>query len=176
LGEHNFFWQHGPLAFNSSARVPLIIYSPDKKSKRIKYPVSLMDIYPTVLDMLDLSLPYEIQGANLFKKPNKRLLKIKGTDGTGISGSFSVIFNNHHHVRVSKKLSKKLDLETKFLYDIYQDPYEINTLYSEKKKLSQYMENEYIQFFDKHRKKEKEEKVELSPEEIEKLKALGYIK
>lgn len=175
LGEYNFFYNHGPLTFNASARVPLIIYMPEEKSRRIKYPVSLMDVYPTLLARVGLTLPYEIQGVDLFKKPDQRYLFIKGHLGTE-----AVILQNYHLVRVSSALSKKLDLENIYFFDIFKDPYEKENLSHQKKRLQNIMIKKYDEFFKKHGYIDKlkigEKEPSLSKEELENLKALGYIK
>ena len=174
LGEHNFFYNHGPLTFNSSARVPLIIFFPEKKSRRIRYPVSLMDIYPTLLAEAGLSLPYKIQGINLFEKPKQRLIFIKGHLGTR-----SVVYNNYHLVKVFPNLSKQLDLENEYFFDIYKDPLEKKNASADKKDLQNFMDEKYMEFYNKHgylNKIKEDKKPSLSKKELENLKALGYIR
>ncbi len=174
LGEYNFFYNHGPLTFNSSSRVPLIIYIPGEKSRRIKYPVSLMDIYPTLLEKLGLSNPYKIQGVNLFKKPKNRYLYMIGHKGTR-----SVVFKNYHVVKVQSQISKRLNLKRNYFFDIYKDPYEIKNMAETKKKLQKLMDEKYIEFLDKHgylKNESKKKEPTLSKKDIESLKSLGYIK
>ncbi len=175
LGEYNFFYNHGPLTFNSSARVPLIIYIPKEKARRIKYPVSLLDIYPTILDKVGLSLPYEIQGVNLFEKPKQRYLFIKGHLGTR-----SVVYNSYHLVKVLPDLSKKLGLGNDYFFDILEDPYEKENISHKRKELQAFLDTKYMEFFNQHgylnNKAEKEQKVPLSQKELERLKSLGYIR
>jgi arylsulfatase A-like enzyme len=174
LGEYNFFYNHGPLTFNASARVPLILSVPGERSRRIKYPVSLMDVYPTLLSKVGLSLPYNIQGRDLFTAPAQRYLFIKGHAGTD-----AVVINNYHLVRVSSTLSKKLDLKRIHFFDIYEDPYEKNNISHKKQRLQDAMANEYDQFFKKHgylnKMSPEEKEPPLTKEELESLKALGYI-
>ncbi len=50
LGEHNLFFDHGALTFQSSTRVPLIVSVPGRKQARIDRPVSLMDVFPTIAE------------------------------------------------------------------------------------------------------------------------------
>lgn len=175
LGEHNLFFDHGPLTFSSSVRVPLIIYLPGEKGRRVRYPVSLMDIYPTLLDRVGLAPPYEIQGENLFVRPEDRYLLIKGMGET-----FSVIYEKYHLVRVNKKLSARLGLENVYLFDILQDPDEKTNLSGHKKELQRQMEERYREFFNHHGyirgKEEAEDEPSLSEEELERLKTLGYIR
>ena len=176
LGEYNFYFDHGPLAFNAGARVPLIIYFPDKKSKVIRYPVSLMDIYPALLKITGLVPAYKIQGRNLLEKSKDRHIKIMAVSKD--FKSFSVVFNNYHFVRVPPRMAEKLGLKTEYLFDLNEDPYERNSILTKKIKLAQYMENENWQFFNKHarNKKDETENPKLSEKDIKNLKTLGYIK
>jgi 4-hydroxybenzoate polyprenyltransferase len=71
LGEHNIFG-HGFL-YQDIIHVPLLIHLPGQNFTRtIDKPVELVGIYPTLLNILNLSVDYEIRGENLFnKKRNK---------------------------------------------------------------------------------------------------------
>lgn len=181
LGEHNYFFNHGPLTFNSSSRIPLIIHIPEQKSRKIKYPVSLMDIYPTILDSTGLSLPYEIQGKNLFKKEEKRFLSIIGADLRFKQvGTFSVVYKDYHYIRVLPWLSAKLNLGSDYLFNICKDPYELNNIGFINKKLIKIMKNKYKKFYNKYgyyykMDELKKKNIPLSEKEIENLKTLGYI-
>lgn len=174
LGEYNYFYNHGPLTFQHSIRVPLIMYIPGENSRRIRYPVSLMDIYPTILDKLGLSLPYEVQGINLLEKPKQRFLYIIGPNATR-----SVVYENYHLIKVEPRMSDKLNLENVYFFDIYKDPYETENISDVKKDLQDLMDKKYLEFFNRHGyfkgMKEGEQKPVLTEREIERLKALGYI-
>jgi arylsulfatase A-like enzyme/Tfp pilus assembly protein PilF len=57
---------HSLLIFDSTMHVPLIIRPPGgRPTMRIAPAASIVDIVPTVLDMLDIELPAEIQGRSL---------------------------------------------------------------------------------------------------------------
>jgi arylsulfatase A-like enzyme len=175
LGEHNYFYNHGPLTFNSSTRVPLIIYWPNIRSRRIKQPVSLMDIYPTLLRQAGLVPPYDIQGVDLFEKPQNRFLFIQA-----YPGSFAVVSERYHLVRLEKSLGQELGLEGLYFFDLLRDPYEEKNIAYKRKNLVELMDKAYLDFYKKyesiasHDKPEEEPK--LSPRELEQLKTLGYIR
>lgn len=60
LGEHDFYWDHGDYVYNASTRVPLGIVSPrPRRSDRrtIDTPVSLVDVTPTLVELLALLPP-----------------------------------------------------------------------------------------------------------------------
>jgi arylsulfatase len=63
FGETGLFG-HGPLDF-PGLRVPLIIHLPTEIHKKIQYPVSGVDITPTILDMLDIPISEKLDGISL---------------------------------------------------------------------------------------------------------------
>ncbi len=56
LGEHGFYFQHGNLAYEEQARIPLIVKWPGRRhaGARIPAPVELVDVAPTVAAFLGL--------------------------------------------------------------------------------------------------------------------------
>jgi arylsulfatase A-like enzyme len=66
LGEHGH-WQKQTL-FNDATRVPLIFAGPGIKSNKgnVNAPVELVDIYPTIMDMLQMKTPQFVQGKSLM--------------------------------------------------------------------------------------------------------------
>jgi len=178
LGEYNYFYNHGALTFNSSTRVPLIFFAPHEEARRIRYPVSLMDVYPTLLDLAGLDLPYDIQGINLFKYDKDRKIMIWGR--TKGYESFSVVYRNFHYVHLSDQNSRKLNLEKKYFFDIFQDPYEQDSILSLHTKLAESLDAAYRtkldEFFRNMKGRANEEETGLSEKEIKNLKTLGYIK
>src|SRR5262245_18445115 len=58
---------HGLMAYNSTMRVPLIMASPRGKNagQHVVEPVSLVDVFPTIVDVLGCSAPGEMAGRSL---------------------------------------------------------------------------------------------------------------
>lgn len=74
FGEHgNFF--HDDL-HKEILHVPLMIYIPGISHRRIKAPVSLIDIYPTLLDLLEKKPPHKITGNSLLPLINGKKQKV----------------------------------------------------------------------------------------------------
>ena len=74
MGEHGH-WQKQTL-FNDATRVPLIFAGPNikKNNKPIEDPVELVDLYPTIMDMLEMQTPKFVSGKSLIsymKNSNK---------------------------------------------------------------------------------------------------------
>ena len=59
---------HGKSLFEEVVRVPLIVIPPEErgKEKRISAPVSIIDIYPTILDWTGVDLPPGLEGQSLL--------------------------------------------------------------------------------------------------------------
>jgi arylsulfatase len=73
LGEH-FIFDHNDLYYNI-IHVPLILKHPYLGHKLINEPTALVDIFPTVLDVLDIKYNQNIRGESLFSsKLENRLL------------------------------------------------------------------------------------------------------
>lgn len=65
FGEHGAF-QHGTTVFEESLRVPLIMTGPAiPTNTRIDTPVSLIDVFPTLLELLDIPQPGKLDGMSL---------------------------------------------------------------------------------------------------------------
>jgi arylsulfatase A-like enzyme len=173
LGERNLFYNHGPLTFTSSSRVPLILHLPGQKHRRIKIPVSVMDVYPTILGRLHLDLPYPIQGVDLLQAQKNRFLYIIGQ-----IGNHAVVYNNLQYVNVTAKFSEKLNLEFNHFYDIYNDPFQQNNMYKKNKTRALGLDEKYAAYFDRHgyfERIRRSRKEKLSEKEKKSLETLGYL-
>jgi arylsulfatase A-like enzyme len=68
LGEHNSWFEHGPLPYNTTARVPLFFVMDGLPAgRRVREPVELVDLYPTLRELIapDQSLP-GLEGQSLW--------------------------------------------------------------------------------------------------------------
>jgi arylsulfatase A-like enzyme len=61
-------WTHGTGLYEEQTRVPLLLVLPGEESAglRVESPVQTIDIYPTVLALLGLDVPAELQGRSLL--------------------------------------------------------------------------------------------------------------
>ena len=86
LGQHGL-WQKGSL-FEGSARTPLIIYAPKAKGngRAITNPVELVDLYPTLATLAQLTVPDYLAGIDLTPALNDVDFKIR-------KGAYSAILN-----------------------------------------------------------------------------------
>ncbi len=134
-GNKNTMWEGG-------LRVPAIIEWPEKINPGItKYPVSTMDIFPTLLEIVGLYPDNKYSNldgktiTNLFKSSNqKRTLKIPFRfDNRG-----ALIDNN---IKLVAHDIKKLEFE---LYDLSEDPTESKDISKSYPQVFELMKNEFI--------------------------------
>ena len=61
LGEHDFYLEHGLHPYNATSWVPLVVYWPGvpEPGLRVAYPVALVNLLPTVIDLMDWGLDRE---------------------------------------------------------------------------------------------------------------------
>ncbi|MCP4677311.1 MAG: sulfatase-like hydrolase/transferase [Deltaproteobacteria bacterium] len=154
--------------------VPLIIRLPGRKSAGtvIDTPVSLIDIYPTLLDLLGEPVPEELSGVSLKPlmeggtiPPRTLYSETKNKRGearTIIEYPWKYIYN----------YKKK----TKELYNLEKDPGEKNNLEMQMKERVKEMHKRLINWVDKTKPQWPiMEPAPLSPRDIKKLKKMGYL-
>jgi arylsulfatase A-like enzyme/Flp pilus assembly protein TadD len=73
LGQHGEV-THGFFVYNTGIWIPLIISGPGIKARRVEHPVSHLDIFPTVCDLLRLERPKILQGQSLVSTLRGRKL------------------------------------------------------------------------------------------------------
>lgn len=64
LGEHNFWGKHNTL--DNASRVPLIIKAPGIKKGARKQLVEFVDLYPTICELSQLTIPEHCQGSSIL--------------------------------------------------------------------------------------------------------------
>jgi len=62
--EHGEYWDHGNRVYDQTVHTPLMIKSPETTARRIAPPVSAVDVFPTVVDVLRLA-PMDVDGRSL---------------------------------------------------------------------------------------------------------------
>ena len=124
LGEHDYFFDHGFDLFNPSQRIPLIVAFPGMlpAGERVTGAVSSLDVFPTVLDLAQVSYPPGLQGKSVL--PLVR--------GTTTRLHEQIFFqNDRHQMAITNGRLKLIHYpEDRFeLYDMYRDPAEVEDRY-----------------------------------------------
>jgi arylsulfatase len=65
LSDHGYYFDHGDLLFESSVQVPLIVAGPNLPAARVREPVGLTDLAPTIARLAGLSWPAGGEGRDL---------------------------------------------------------------------------------------------------------------
>lgn len=129
LGEHDYFFDHGNDLFNPSLRVPLVVSFPGflPTGGRVSGAVSTLDIYPTLLDLAQVSFPPGLQGRSL-------LPLVRGTRSKLHNELF--FENDQHQMGISNGRLKLIHYpevqgrpEHNELYDMARDPAETEDRY-----------------------------------------------
>ncbi|MCP4231757.1 MAG: sulfatase, partial [bacterium] len=69
--EHGEFG-HGKSHYNEVMAIPMIVHAPNTESKTTKYPVSLLDVMPTVLSYAGINVPPQAKGRDLLELTDKK--------------------------------------------------------------------------------------------------------
>ncbi len=127
LGEHGEA-THGVLVHEATLRVPLVLRVPGMGKETIDAPVSLIDIFPTLLGVLHLPLPRAVQGRDLGP-----LLRGEDVPWKRTSGYAESLYAELHHgcapLRALREGKWKLVRgKVDELYDLTRDPGESRDL------------------------------------------------
>lgn len=122
IGEKNRFCKHS--LWEEATRVPLIITAPGMKGERHSpRPVSLMDIYPTLLDLCSLPPNPMNEGVSLVPL-------LKNPMQTWNHPAITTYGENNHSVRTESFRYIRYEDGSEELYDLKQDSNEWNNLAS----------------------------------------------
>jgi len=68
MGEHDYYFNHPEFVYSGLIHVPLLIRLPGRspESREFSEPVALVDVLPTILNVLSLEVPKAIKGQNLL--------------------------------------------------------------------------------------------------------------
>ncbi len=169
LGEHKEK-THGIFLYESAVRVPLILKETGLNKKILSYAnVSLIDIFPTILDYLNLKTKDKLEGISLFKLLEKNGARnfffetFLPSESFGWATPFAVFDGRYKFIYLPKKE----------LYYLKEDLKEEKNLFEGEKERSKilynFLKREYTISFEENKSKK------ISLEETKKLEAIGYL-
>ncbi len=183
LGDHDYYFQHGTYPYNACQRVPWLLALPEGAGKRVESPVGLLDLVPTLLDVLGLDPGWQFEGrsvlpfldgagASLTKRP------VFAESGYRDQFTISVTQGRHKLIRFGDPgLAQERGGHVYELYDFLDDPGETRNLVDElpdvvsslRELLDPYMEEAY------RKTPATSSELDLGSEHSQQLEALGYV-
>lgn len=177
------FWDHGARGhsknlFDSTVKVPLIFYLPEyaRKGRRIEPNVGVIDILPTVCEIVGRPAPAQTEGTSL-------LAALRG-DTQGLAGRPYFLytdrgkFDYHGVIRDNWKLIVDRNSGELLLFDLKNDAHERRSLADRKEFIPIRLElARLFSLFERDSRKygTRIMKEKLTPERIRELKAFGYL-
>ncbi len=191
-------WTHGHSLYNELIKIPLIIKFPHNEYKgvEISEDVGIIDIFPTILEACEVKFNSKsVDGESLLpllngKKLNRKTLYSSLSTGwmiDAIPPKFSIISKDSklifNYPFISEKLpffnedSRPPQIDRIEFFDVREDKLEKDNIINQKEmpKIFRLRIEELRMAINKALATKKRGKIILSKEELEKLKALGYI-
>ena len=174
-------WDHGRTLFREVLDVPLIIQGPTVPSHgRVRHTVRLIDVVPTVLDMLEFPR-MSCHGESLLplmrgEDDGRRMAISEG--GLPEKRGFSIRGERYKYVR-TESVSALSMKKGEFLFDLVEDPLEQQNLLAEKPEVVAQMKAEVDSYLARYSgwlpKRKAQSLSDISSDVLEDLKSLGYV-
>lgn len=213
FGEHGIFFEHKWNLYEETNRVPLAILLPesmrrDQRKDRARTVASVTDITPTVLDLVGLPVPEDLDGRSLRpaisgEEDPARVVFLEFPNVENAPGDvpewWSARGTRWSLIQIRDQISGKRHMQA--VFDLERDPYQqyplppqasdprhrdlisrLDAWYQEQRTYRlpfepeiQHIPDEERDAFIRRRNEERGREVELTPEQIEKLRSLGYV-
>jgi arylsulfatase A-like enzyme/Tfp pilus assembly protein PilF len=167
---------HGIFLYDTTLKVPLIFHSPQiiPGGRQINEQVRTIDIFPSILDILKINIPKYCQGVSLI--PLMEGKKTKGTEESYAETYYPLLsygWSELKSIRTSEL--KYIQAPEPELYDLKNDPGETKNLFGSKSKIASRLSRK-LKNLEKEMASDRKPSIrELSEEEQEKLRSLGYV-
>jgi len=165
-GEHHVF-DHGGIRYQL-IHTPLIIYLPEHNGRTIDYPVSNLDIMPTILEIAGLKTNLSFRGKNAFDNNRQGYVQF-----AEINESSTIIKNGWKLTAYEVPIENSCNSKNR-LFDIIRDPEENFGAVNVNTKICNQLKKAIIKIRTTQTIEINSSK-EPDNETIEKLKALGYV-
>ncbi len=177
LGEHHES-NHGFFIYDATTAVPLIVRIPSSRiqGKTIGEQVENVDIMPSLLELLRIPVPKQVQGHSFIPL-------IAGGSSSAERLAYSETYYPRYHYGWSELKSlrstkyKLIQAPRPELYDLAQDPSEQTNIFTPSSTVAKHLERELKSLQEKMSAKDIDQKgpQKLDNDAREKLMALGYI-
>lgn len=176
LGEHGEA-THGFFIYDSTLQVPWII-RPAKslqfQVERVREPHSLVDVMPTVLQMLGLEIPAEVQGRGALRALSGRPERARPLYSECLTPQLQFGWSPLHSLRSGR--FKFIEAPRPELYDLEEDPEETRNLFAENQAVASRLRRQLLEFEKVHAAPgDASAAASLNSEDAARLAALGYV-
>lgn len=175
FGEHGEFG-HGIFCYEESLRVPLVFHNPRlfPSGRRVRERVSLIDVMPTVLDLLRIKVPSAVRGRSLRAGLEGRAFEPR--DPLYFESLFGQEENNWAPLTglIAGKW-KYISLPEPELYDLGRDPGETRNLAAERPGEARELDRRLGAFILESGSQRAADRRALSESDVQRLTALGYV-
>ena len=172
---------HGLTLYNEVIKIPLVIKAREIKTGTIDTKVQLADIFPTILDILDIKLPYKVDGESLCNSEqlgNRYIFSQEQLDGNDV---YSILYEGYKFIYnvASNRPPRGGGVVPRYeLYDLRTDMPERNDLAESKPLRAGYLHQmlKVCLTLTDGVFRVKEQKVTLTPKLDKQLRDLGYVR
>jgi arylsulfatase len=189
--EHGDFWHHGAWVYETNVHVPFIVHLPDGRGHGalVPEPVSGVDLFPTLLDLLGIALPEPVDGISLVEAINTgraplRPVFAEATQPSRVTEDQSRWVNQQKSKSIRRgpwKLIQTRYLAFEELYDLAHDPGERRNLLRQQEPAAE-TKAAYAELrvaLDAWSAKEEPRDSQFNPEQmaavLKRLRQLGYV-
>ena len=171
LGEHRE-QQHGFFVYGATARIPLIIAAPATEPRVVADQVRIVDVMPTILDVLHITPPAAVQGKSLLPAARGERLELL---------ALSESWYPRYHYGWSELTAVRDGRYTfvaaprRELYDTDVDPAETNDLSAANPRLADALERALQQMVAQTKASNTQAPQQVDADVEERLRALGYV-
>jgi len=166
---------HGVFLYDVTMRVPLIFYAENNlpKGKIINSRVRLIDLMPSILDILDIPTNKEIQGVSL-------LPYIEGREKNDLSSYIETYYPRENYgwselIGLIDGDWKYIEAPKEELYNLKTDPQEEKNAINEEREVVSDKRDKLKNMIQNFSSRIEAERKEMTAEEKERLRSLGYI-
>jgi arylsulfatase A-like enzyme len=168
-------WEHQKTLYEEVVRIPLMVSGPGVEARRESRPTSLLDVAPTILDFLELKPAPSMKGLSLLRPLGEDRQMYGETDHTTDGTRLSFLRGGARSWKAILRSDPQKQTErSSEWYDLALDPGE-RTSRPPALSLRASIEARAREAALQSRSSATRRAVELSPEQKEKLRALGYI-
>jgi arylsulfatase A-like enzyme len=185
MGEHDY-WGHGKNVHWPNARIPFILAGPGvPEGRRVEAPVGVVDVLPTVLELLELEAPANVAGRSLVPVGNEPAGEDRPRYVIGDKHS-ALLARSRRNAPYEDPLQISMEVDgakvlhdfskrTTVYFDLTVDPQEKRPLPAPPVDLVPPLGRRLVNWYRDLPKYEAKSGAVLSEEDVRQLKSLGYI-